>query len=52
LDLSSNNITTGVALLVTLTNAYMIDFGGNPGIPASDLDTLEAALGPGIVIRP
>ena len=52
LNLGYNNITTGVTSLVTLTNATTIDFTGNPGILSGDLDTLEAALGPGIVIRP
>jgi hypothetical protein len=50
--LYSNNITTGVTSLVTLTNATSINFAVNPGIPSGDLDILEAALGPGIVIRP
>ena len=52
LYLDDNNITTGVASLVTLTNARSIDFYGNTGIPTADLDTLEAALGSGIVGRP
>lgn len=52
LNLGYNSITTGVASLVTLTNATAIHFHGNFGIPASDLDTLEAALGAGIISRP
>ncbi len=52
LHLGDNTITIGVATLVTLVNAYFIDFRGNSGIPAADLDTLETALGDEIVIRP
>jgi hypothetical protein len=37
---------------VTLVNATQIGLANNTGIPIADLDTLEAALGPGIVIRP
>ena len=43
-----NDITTGVAGLVTLTNAVEIKMGGNLNIPCPDLDTLTAAL-PGVV---
>ncbi|MCK5198694.1 MAG: hypothetical protein KAR21_10105 [Spirochaetales bacterium] len=52
LHLSTNSITTGVASLITLTNARVTDFTGNSSIPTADLDTLETALGSGIVIRP
>lgn len=47
-----NAITTGVAALVTLTNAQQIELVGNNQIPCADLDALEAALGSGVVERP
>jgi hypothetical protein len=52
LNLKFNIITTGVATLTGLTNASTIDFIGNNGIPCADLTTLEAALGPGIILHP
>ena len=52
LTVSHNSITTGVASLVTLTEATLIDFTANFGIPAAALDTLEAALGDAVVLRP
>ena len=52
LGLAYNEITTGVTTLVTLTSAWQIDFSGNYEIPEADLDVLEGALGPGVVLRP
>jgi internalin A len=51
-DARNNEITTGVAALVTLVNATTINLEGNDTIPCADLDTLEAALGEGVVKRP
>ena len=45
LYLENNNITTGVADLVTLTNAEYIFLYHNPGIPSEELATLVNALG-------
>jgi hypothetical protein len=45
LGLNDNNVTAGVASLVTLTNIDVLEFLGNNNIPCTDLDTLETALG-------
>jgi Leucine-rich repeat (LRR) protein len=47
-----NAITTGVASLVSLVNAKKIELVGNNLIPCADLDSLDAALGAGVVERP
>jgi len=54
LILRDNNITDGIATLVNLTKADIIDLSGdgNSGIPSADFDTLEAALGVETIIRP
>lgn len=49
---SDNDVTAGVAALVTLVSARTIDLAGNNQIPCADLDALEAALGAGVVTRP
>ncbi len=40
----ASNITNGVAELVTLTNAEVLSFTGNPGSPCADLEFLRANL--------
>ena len=52
LNLADNMITTGVDLLVTLTNAQSVDLTGNTNIPCTHLDQLTTALGVGIVKPP
>ena len=51
LHLPSNSITTGVANLITLTSATVINLFDNNGIPCADLTILTTAL-PGVVTEP
>ncbi len=39
-----SNVTTGVAELITLTNAEVLSFGGNPGSPCVDLEFLRERM--------
>lgn len=52
LDLANSAVTTGVASLVSLTNAQQIRLDGNPQIPCADLEALVDALGSDVVTPP
>ena len=47
-----SNITSGVATLVTLTNATVLAFSGNPESPCEDLDFLRANMPASTVVSP
>ena len=44
LDLYNNDVTSGVAFLVTLTSAGYINLVANPNMPCSQVDTLDDTL--------